>query len=185
MKNDCYKFSELITSYIDDELDARRRKKVQSHLGTCSECNDHYLSELNVKKLLKLQLPEIKAPVQLRHRIRRQLARKGSRPGFWQLIQSLFVYRPIAASAALTAIAFFALFPSFEMINKTSPLLDSRSDWTIFPLDWTLFLSNHCVKNVIYLVPKLLIIPLIRHTKTTITPLFRHEVELNTASCFI
>lgn len=128
MKNNCNKFNELITSYIDDELDVRRRKQVQSHLEACSECNDHYLGELNVKKLLKSQLPEIKAPVQLRHRIRRQLARKGSRPGFWQLIQSLFVYRPIAASAALAAIAFFALFPRFEIRNKISPLLDSHSE---------------------------------------------------------
>ncbi len=50
MKNEmnCGIFSELISAYLDGELEASVSEKVKSHMESCSECRKYY------KKLLKL-----------------------------------------------------------------------------------------------------------------------------------
>ena len=42
MKNNCDKFSVLITRYIDDELDTSMKNEVKTHLQECLECNESY-----------------------------------------------------------------------------------------------------------------------------------------------
>ncbi len=114
MKSNCDKFLVLITRYIDDELDASGKSKVKTHLNDCSKCNQTYTEEVQVKKLVRERLPIVKAPANLRSRIRRNLIRDGNRPGFWQLVHSLFLYRPMTASFAMALIAFLILLPAVQ-----------------------------------------------------------------------
>ena len=118
MKKNCNKFSVLITRYIDDELDASGKNEVKTHLRDCPECNETYAAEAQVKKLVRERLPIVKAPANLRSRIRRNLIRDGNRPGFWQLVHSLFLYRPMTASFAMALIGFLILLPSIQWLDN-------------------------------------------------------------------
>ncbi len=117
MKSKCDNFSVLITRYIDDELDVSGKNEVKIHLRECSECNETYEQEMQVKKLLRERLPIVKAPAYLRSRIRRNLIRDGNRPGFWQLVHSLFLYRPVTASFVMALIAFTVFLPTVQLDN--------------------------------------------------------------------
>ncbi|MFQ5865207.1 MAG: anti-sigma factor family protein [bacterium] len=118
MKKDCYYYSPLITGYIDDELESAKTKEVKAHLEKCANCNKQYLDEAKLKQLVKERMPNLKAPNYLHRRIRRQLIRKGGRPRFWELVHSLFVYRPLAASFALAVIAFLVFYPTYQMVGN-------------------------------------------------------------------
>lgn len=120
MEKDCHYYSPLITGYIDGELESSKGKEVKAHLEECPDCNKQYLNEKKLKKLVKERTPILKAPIHLHRRIRRQLLRKGDKPGFWELVHSLFVYRPLTASFALAVIAFLVIFPTYQMVE--SPL---------------------------------------------------------------
>lgn len=118
MKRNCDKFAILITRYIDGELDTFAENEVKAHFQVCSECNETYKQEVQVKKLLRERLPIVKAPAYLRSRIRRSLIRDGKRPGFWQLVHSLFLYRPVTASFAMALIAFLVLLPTIQLLEN-------------------------------------------------------------------
>ncbi len=118
MKSNCDKFSVLVTRYIDDELDVSRKNEVKTHLQECFECNETYEQEVLVKKLLRERLPIVKAPTYLRSRIRRNLIRHGNRPGFWQLVHSLFLYRPVTASFAMALMAFMVFLPTVQLLDS-------------------------------------------------------------------
>jgi anti-sigma factor (TIGR02949 family) len=115
MKKDCNHYSPFISGFIDGELKPSERYEVKAHLDDCPNCNKQYLNEKKLKKLVKERVPTVKAPNYLHRRIRRQLVRKGDRPRFWELVHSLFVYRPLAASVALALVAFLVVYPTFQM----------------------------------------------------------------------
>lgn len=125
MKKHCYDFAPYVTGYIDDELDSSKQNEIKAHLDDCPDCHQSYLNEKNLKKAVKQQLPVLKAPLYLRRRIRRQIIRNGERPSFWELVQSLFIYRPVTASFALTIIAFLVIFPLHQMMIENSPQLST------------------------------------------------------------
>lgn len=127
MKSNCDKFSVLITRYIDNELDASGRSEVKTHLQECSECNESYLQEVQVKELLRERLPIVKAPAYLRSRIRRNLIRDGNRPGFWQLVHSLFLYRPVTASFAMALIAFMVFLPTVHLLDNPFNVVEEQT----------------------------------------------------------
>lgn len=127
MKNNCDKFSVLITRYIDDELDTSIKNEVKTHLQKCLECNENYEGEVQVKELLRERLPIIKAPAYLRSRIRRNLIRNGKRPGFLQLVHSLFLYRPVTASFAMALIAFMVFLPTVQLLDNPFSVLEEQT----------------------------------------------------------
>lgn len=127
MKKECYEFQTLITSYIDNELEVAQKNKVELHLEKCPDCQKSYSEELKVKKLIKERTSIFAAPAYLRDRIRHQLVRGSSKPGFGELVQSLFTYRPLPASLALAVIMFLVLFPTYRMIDSGAVQLDGRS----------------------------------------------------------
>lgn len=120
MKKDCYYFAPLITGYIDDELESSKKKEVEVHLDDCPNCYQSFLNEKQLKETVQGKLPTVKAPTYLRRRIRRQLVRNGDRPGFWELVQTIFIYRPATASFALAVIAFLVLFPTYRIMVEGS-----------------------------------------------------------------
>ncbi|MFQ5823847.1 MAG: zf-HC2 domain-containing protein [bacterium] len=126
MKKDCYYFAPLITGYIDNELATSIRKEVKVHLDGCPNCYQSYLNEKKLKETVQEKLPTLKAPMYLRRRIRRQLVRNGERPSFLELMQTVFIYRPVAASFALAVMAFLVLFPTYRMMVEGSTHVSSN-----------------------------------------------------------
>jgi len=120
MKKNCEQFAERITSLIDHELRGQEKVEVEQHLKECSDCQQAYENESQVKLLLKEKLPRYHAPVTLRSRIRRQLARYGERPTLWEMVQSIFIYRPVPASIAVVAMALFMMIPALTLDNVPS-----------------------------------------------------------------
>ena len=127
MKSKCHNFSVLITRYIDDELDVSEKNEVKIHLRECSECQETYEQETQVKKLLRERLPIVKAPAYLRSRIRRNLIRDGNRPGFWQLVHSLFLYRPVTSSLVMALIAFMVFLPTVQLLDNPFDVLEEQA----------------------------------------------------------
>jgi mycothiol system anti-sigma-R factor len=120
MHRNCDDFSTLITGLIDHELHPDQEDQVRNHLRECQVCSARYGAELKLKSVVKERLPIAKAPGYLHNRIRHQLVRRGSRPGFLELIQSLFIYRPVIASFAVAVIAFLILFPAFQIASHST-----------------------------------------------------------------
>lgn len=118
MSNECIDLSVLISRYVDSELDQEEKAKVEKHLESCTACKESYVEEIQVKELVRERLPKVKAPAYLQNRIRRMLIRKGSRPGFWQLVQSLFTYQPVTTSFALAMLALLMILPAVQNLES-------------------------------------------------------------------
>lgn len=135
MKNDCNQYATLITGLVDGELDAETKHFVESHLGECQKCSEEHAHEKQIKALVNERVKIQKVPAYLSQRIRRQLVREGERPGFWELIHSLFIYRPAAATVALAFIGLLVILPIFrasELMNQqVSTPLDSTAERAI------------------------------------------------------
>lgn len=125
MNKNCSYFATLITALVDNELDNDKKREVREHLQDCPECAKAYRHEETVKSLLRERLPKYHAPITLRSRIRRQLARYGERPSFWEILQSLFIYRPVPAMIAAAAILLFVLVPPIALNNWSGHFQDS------------------------------------------------------------
>jgi len=128
IRKDCSKFGSLITGYVDRELDKSDRKNVKTHLADCPNCKQDYLDELKIKRTVKERLPIYETPVSLQRRIRRQIARSEAKPGFWQLLHPIFVYRPLAASVSMAIIAFLMFVPIYQEFGYQNDALSTSRD---------------------------------------------------------
>jgi anti-sigma factor (TIGR02949 family) len=125
MKKDCSYFAALITSHVDNELNPAKTEQVEAHLEACPNCKQQYLNEVQLKKILKEKTPIINAPAYLEPKIQRQLLRDGELPGFWQLVRELFIYRPLAGSAALALFALLVFLPAYQLASRL-PVAEQR-----------------------------------------------------------
>lgn len=118
MKKQCSDFGDLITGYIDEELELRQVSEVEDHLNVCERCARIYTSELEIKSLLKDRMQQVTgAPAHLLPRIRHRLNRDEGRPGFWQGVLSLFEIRPLPSAFALAIVLALILLPSYRLVN--------------------------------------------------------------------
>ncbi|MFQ5651299.1 MAG: anti-sigma factor family protein [bacterium] len=155
MKEERDRCDYLITGYIDGELNEKDRMEVEKLLQESPELLQRYEAECKLKELVTERLQIAKAPAHLRRRIERQIARGGDLPTFWQLIQSLFEYRPVATSFALAVLAFSILLPTFGVMTSSGDAGRSTSAGLsvhsaqlrgeIICLDCDLFLKYHGV----------------------------------------
>ncbi len=113
-KVDNEKYQTLLTGYIDGELDEQERAEIEELLESDSEFRSLLLAESKLKDAVKTKVGTVKAPGLLRTRVERQLFRKGARPSFWELVQSLFEYRPIASSFAVAMLVLLTLLPVYR-----------------------------------------------------------------------
>lgn len=119
MKKDCHQYASLITGFIDDELDPETRQLVKEHLNECQWCNENYAREKQIKRIVSERVKIQKVPGYLHNRIRRQLIREGDRPGFFDIMRSLFVYRPMAASLTMAVVAVLIIMPMYLWSTST------------------------------------------------------------------
>ena len=128
IRKDCSKFGSLITGYVDGELGESDKRNVKAHLADCPNCKQDYLDELKIKRTVKERLPIYETPVSLQRRIRRQIARSEAKPGFWQLLHPIFVYRPLAASVSVAVIALLMLVPIYQEFGYHNDALSTSRD---------------------------------------------------------
>lgn len=108
----------LITGYIDGELSEQEKEQVEKLLKESESFRQQYESEKELKKLLLTKLKSAEAPAYLKARIERKIARGEARPSFWELVQSLFDYRPVATSFATAMLVFLLLLPAYNIITE-------------------------------------------------------------------
>lgn len=120
-EKECSDYASLITAFIDHELDESEKQNVESHLKVCGPCNNSYLHEMRIKQVVNKRLKTLNAPEYLFQRIHRQLFSDEKKPSFFKLVQTLFFYRPLAASMAVAALILIATFPTYLLsINRNS-----------------------------------------------------------------
>jgi len=153
MIKDCDQYASLITGFIDGELDAETGHLVKQHLNECQRCNEDYVQEKQIKSLLSERIELQKAPIYLQNRIRRKLVRDGERPGFFEIVRSLFVHQPVAASLALAVVGVLVVLPMYFWNSSAGPYfgpeettLTGELTGEVFCLD-CVFLSRY-VTNV-------------------------------------
>lgn len=113
MEKQCSYYSNLITAFVDAELSGPEKNEVEGHLKVCSQCNQSFLYEARIKKVVKKRLPILKAPGYLAQRIHRQLFSNKTKPQFTELVRALFLNRPLAASVAVASLLFLAVFSTY------------------------------------------------------------------------
>ena len=115
MKENCDRYAVLITGLVDEELDEGDARTVRHHLDECPGCNAKFVTEKNIKRIVKEGITSNAAPAYLKTRIRHNLMRQGVRPGFWQLLRTVFTYRPVAAALAVSFIFAAIILPAIYL----------------------------------------------------------------------
>ncbi|MGM0424981.1 MAG: anti-sigma factor family protein [Thermodesulfobacteriota bacterium] len=73
MTEDCLKYAEHISQYLDGELDQNLSHKIQEHLQDCEDCR-HCLQGLQKTiQLLQQKAPSEQVPEDIRARLRQRL----------------------------------------------------------------------------------------------------------------
>jgi len=103
----------LISGYIDGELNEADKKKVETLLQTSKEMKELFHLEKNLKDFIKQKIKADTAPFELRSRIKRQIGRLKGRPGFFEIINELLAYHPVASAASFAVILILILMPNF------------------------------------------------------------------------
>ncbi len=117
----CSDIEDLLTAYVDQELDENHVKEVQEHLAVCRHCTEKLEAEKRVKSWLKDGYRIEPTPVHLRARIRRLIYEGKKIPGFFELIKEAFTFHKVKGALALLALLFFITYPYIRM-----GLLDHR-----------------------------------------------------------
>jgi anti-sigma factor (TIGR02949 family) len=86
----CTEARDLLSGYLDGELDLTVALDMERHLHTCPECSRGYRSQCALREAIRTHAPYFKAP----ERLRRKLAPR--RPAAW--------IPPLAIAAALAAV---------------------------------------------------------------------------------
>lgn len=68
----CEKVMEMLSLYIDNELDEQESNEIEKHLRTCEECNREYEDLLAIKKLLS-ETPQVELPLGFKEELHKKL----------------------------------------------------------------------------------------------------------------
>jgi anti-sigma factor RsiW len=66
---DCVRESELLSGYLDKELDAIHVEEIEAHLRGCVSCRKQHEQALRLQSLVKERAPRYAAPARLRNKI--------------------------------------------------------------------------------------------------------------------
>ena len=119
--SDCKSIDPLITSYVDDDVDAGTRRRVDEHVRRCPPCHSRVAAERAVRHLMQAKRPEIThdvAPAQLRDRCfaLRAVKAAGAASSTWRVRM-----KPLAIAAGLVLVVGGAAV--FEATGRSTRLL--------------------------------------------------------------
>lgn len=116
----CLRTRDLLSGYLDNELDVRTKSSVREHLSSCGSCR----SELETLRLIiqeAASLPLAEPPAELRARILSAVSDRSASAGMFQRLQGLFSARTVPWAAGVSASIAAALL----LIVTTSEKPDS------------------------------------------------------------
>lgn len=115
----CQQADELITGFVDGELDNRERRTIQSHLSACPQCQEHYDREQQLKFLLLRRGLTVTAPTAFHENIKHKLGRPSAppdRPSILRHVMERLMPR-VAVASAFAAALIIAVY----VFNKPAP----------------------------------------------------------------
>jgi hypothetical protein len=119
---ECRKIVNLLSAFIDAELDGKRRKMVEEHLQECSDCSER-LRELKLISLSIQSIPPLKAPPRFEDVVMARLASPPTRPHDATLLDRILPVFPLRWAVGFGVPA-FGLLLLFMLIppNRTTTL---------------------------------------------------------------
>lgn len=118
----CHWVKEKIFSYLDNEVSAEERNKIESHLNSCQSCAEELACFTNIQKTAHT-LEELQPSDYFELGLKRRLE-KAPRPSVWSFIWQ----RKLAWAAVLPVLTIlsFVIF-RFSSLHETSGLLQVSS----------------------------------------------------------
>jgi hypothetical protein len=142
---DCIKVKELLTTYLDKELEDKEKISVESHLSACRQCREELegLASMReqLRKVFKLRADEVSPSPQTWDKVKQHIV-VPNQPSFWEwLINSTRspVWRTVTPVVLIVVMAIalwqtgvFSLRDSSKSVNTHSPIasetiIDSNS----------------------------------------------------------
>ena len=119
---DCVRASELLSGYLDNELDAIHVEKIEAHLKDCAACREQHEQALRLQSLVRERAPRYGAPAHLRSKILASVrsVQPGGRVRGW-IPAGWFQFGGALAATVLlsSAITYYSILPS-----NTDPIVD-------------------------------------------------------------
>lgn len=112
---DCVRESELLSGYLDNELDAIRVEEIEAHLRDCVACRKQLEQALRLQSLVKERAPRYGAPAHLRSKILASVraAQPSSRVRGWIPVGWFQFGGALAAAVLLSSvITYYSILPS-------------------------------------------------------------------------
>jgi mycothiol system anti-sigma-R factor len=100
---ECKKAEELITMYIDGELDPETETTLTRHLDVCPACHREFETERQVKDLVSERMRRISAPDDLKAHIRTSLKTVQDPSSWWQRASEVVEWYPRGVAGVLAA----------------------------------------------------------------------------------
>lgn len=110
---DCKDCENYVSAYIDGELDQNLVTEFEQHISDCAGCQTLVQAEKRMKQIVVESYHPEKAPFSLRAGVRRELAKRHTKVGFFR---SLFV-RP-AALIATTVVFLMIVSVAFQVYHS-------------------------------------------------------------------
>lgn len=113
--NNCHKYQELISLYLDNMLSEKEKEEFEKHMESCEECR---LELLGLKALLSElnSLPELDLPDGFHQRAMAKLKEKGAKkPAFSFSFRNFAGFVPAAASMVICFVALTWALSSFNL----------------------------------------------------------------------
>jgi len=133
-KKICHKVKELLSLYLDGELNPKESKRIADHLSQCQECTSE-LEQLSLIKHAAQSLEQYEPPAYLFYRIKDEIAKqvrtKSGRT--WVVPRKRWVLVP-ALTAVLVAIGLAIIFKTKEPPPMVELAYQTYRDEAIAPL---------------------------------------------------
>ncbi|HEY8099508.1 MAG TPA: anti-sigma factor [Burkholderiaceae bacterium] len=119
---ECNESQDLMSAYLDGELDRSTATQYAAHLAACAACNRRYEELMRLRSTLKFNAASYKVPDHLRHRILNDLNANKVRPKKFGNISWAWINFGVAAACsfafALTLSLYLAVPSETERINQ-------------------------------------------------------------------
>ena len=134
---DCQACIESLTAFVDDELSAGEKEKLETHLTQCQPCRQEHESFLDSYQLVD-QLTYLETDPALWTQIRSEITHlPADKPSWLSPLQSFFSIRWIPVTAGTFGVVILSFFflsdPKVEMQQEFQVYLEQRAQMVLRP----------------------------------------------------
>ena len=102
---ECAQVKQMISRYVDQDLDPQEKRSLEDHIGKCPSCQEAMEGQMAVHNLLA-EAEKFEAPLGFATRVMARIEEKERRPSFW----SFFTLQPAFLRMAEVAFALVIVF---------------------------------------------------------------------------